>query len=75
MIEVRSATAGTAAASGGPACGASTATGSALIAQLEITFADGHRQVRRHATTTWSAGPSVTVENDLYDGQTIDPPA
>ena len=41
------------------------------IAQLEITFADGHRQVVV-TDESWSAGPSATTENDLYDGQTID---
>jgi alpha-L-rhamnosidase len=42
-----------------------------LIAQLEVTFDDGHRQV---VTTddTWTAGPSAVLANDLYDGQTID---
>jgi alpha-L-rhamnosidase len=41
------------------------------IAQLEITFADGHRQVVL-TDDTWTAGPSATVTNDLYDGQTVD---
>jgi alpha-L-rhamnosidase len=41
------------------------------FAQLEIVFADGHRQVV-HTDETWRAGPSDVVENDLYDGETID---
>ncbi len=41
------------------------------IAQLEITFADGHRQLVG-TDETWSAGPSETLADDLYDGQTID---
>jgi alpha-L-rhamnosidase len=43
----------------------------AVIAQLELTFADGHRQLVR-TDETWRAGPSATLANDLYDGQTID---
>ncbi len=42
-----------------------------LIAQLEITFADGHRQVVV-TDDSWSARRSATTANDLYDGQTID---
>ena len=42
-----------------------------LIAQLEITFADGHCQVVV-TDDRWTAGPSATTANDLYDGQTID---
>ena len=49
------ATAGTAAGWAGTVRRDSTATGSALIAQLEITFADGHRQVVV-TDETWSAG-------------------
>ncbi|MGX5717522.1 family 78 glycoside hydrolase catalytic domain [Arthrobacter sp. MAHUQ-56] len=42
-----------------------------FMAQLDITYADGF--VQTVATDeTWQAGPSATVENDLYDGQTID---
>jgi alpha-L-rhamnosidase len=41
------------------------------LAQLEIVFADGHRQVVG-TDETWQAGPSDVVENDLYDGETID---
>ncbi len=43
----------------------------ALIAQLEVTFADGYQQLVR-TDETWRAGPSATLANDLYDGQTID---
>ncbi|WP_255954942.1 alpha-L-rhamnosidase [Streptomyces odontomachi] len=43
----------------------------AAIAQLEITFADGHRQVVG-TDTTWAAGPSAVTADDLYDGQTVD---
>lgn len=41
------------------------------FAQLEITFADGHRQLIV-TDRSWSAGPSAVLANDLYDGQTID---
>ena len=43
----------------------------AAFAQLEITFADGHRQMVV-TDGSWSAGPSPVLANDLYDGQTID---
>jgi alpha-L-rhamnosidase len=43
----------------------------AVIAQLEITYADGHRQVVV-SDDTWTAGPSAVLANDLYDGQTTD---
>src|SRR5580693_9785360 len=43
----------------------------AAIAQLEVAFADGHRQLVI-TDETWLAGPSATLANDLYDGQTID---
>ncbi|WP_426563210.1 family 78 glycoside hydrolase catalytic domain [Angustibacter sp. McL0619] len=43
----------------------------ALLAQLDVTFEDGHTQ-RVGTDPTWQAGPSDTVANDLYDGQTID---
>ena len=43
----------------------------AALAQLEIEFTDGHVQ-RVLTDESWSAGPSATVSNDLYDGQTID---
>jgi alpha-L-rhamnosidase len=42
-----------------------------LIAQLEVTYADGYRQVEV-TDESWSAGPSAVLVNDLYDGQTID---
>jgi alpha-L-rhamnosidase len=42
-----------------------------VIAQLEVTFEDGHRQVVV-TDETWTAGPSTVVANDIYDGQTID---
>jgi alpha-L-rhamnosidase len=42
-----------------------------VIAQLQVTFADGHRQLVV-TDETWRAGPSATLANDLYDGQTID---
>ena len=42
-----------------------------LIAQLEVVFADGHRQVVV-TDESWAAGPSEVLADDLYDGQTID---
>ena len=41
------------------------------IAQLEVTFADGYRQVVV-TDETWTSGPSAVGENDLYGGQVID---
>jgi alpha-L-rhamnosidase len=41
------------------------------IAQLEVTFEDGHRQVVV-TDDSWASGPSAVLVNDLYDGQTID---
>ncbi|HEY7174450.1 MAG TPA: family 78 glycoside hydrolase catalytic domain [Micromonosporaceae bacterium] len=42
-----------------------------LLAELQITYSDGH--VRTVGTDeTWRAGPSAVTANDLYDGQTID---
>ena len=41
------------------------------LAQLEITFADGHRQVVV-TDETWRPARPTCVANDLYDGQTID---
>ena len=41
------------------------------IAQLEITYADGHAQ-RVVTDGSWTAGPSDVLVDDLYDGQTID---
>ncbi|WP_438822278.1 family 78 glycoside hydrolase catalytic domain [Kineococcus terrestris] len=43
----------------------------AALAQLEVEFADGHRQVVA-TDATWTAGPSAVLANDLYDGQTVD---
>jgi alpha-L-rhamnosidase len=43
----------------------------AVIAQLEVAYGDGHRQLVS-SDETWLAGPSATLANDLYDGQTID---
>ena len=43
----------------------------AVIAQLVVAYADGHRQLVS-TDETWRAGPSATLANDLYDGQTID---
>ncbi len=41
------------------------------LAELEVRFEDG--AVQRIVTDEqWSAGPSATIANDLYDGQTID---
>jgi hypothetical protein len=42
-----------------------------VIGQLEMGYADGHRQVLV-SDETWTAGPSAVLANDLYDGQTID---
>jgi alpha-L-rhamnosidase len=42
-----------------------------LIAQLEVGFDDGHVQVVG-TDSSWSAEPSDTIADDLYDGQTID---
>ena len=36
------------------------------LAQLEVTFANGHRQTVV-TDDTWSAGPSAVTVNDLYD--------
>jgi alpha-L-rhamnosidase len=43
----------------------------AVTAQLEVAYADGHRQLVI-TDEAWLAGPSATLANDLYDGQTID---
>jgi alpha-L-rhamnosidase len=42
-----------------------------VIAQLEIDFADGHRQVVV-SDETWTAVGSDVLADDIYDGQTID---
>ncbi len=41
------------------------------FAELEIAFSDGHVQ-RIVTDDSWTAGPSATTANDLYDGQSID---
>jgi len=41
------------------------------IAELELTFADGHRQTVP-TDSSWTAGPSAVLADDLYDGQAID---
>lgn len=41
------------------------------LAQLEIAYADGHRQTVV-TDESWTAGPSAVLANDLYDGQTVD---
>lgn len=43
----------------------------AALAELHLDFEDGHHQVVG-TDATWQAGPSATLANDLYDGQTID---
>jgi alpha-L-rhamnosidase len=39
--------------------------------QLEIDFADGHRQTVV-TDDRWTSGPSAVTANDIYDGQSID---
>ncbi|MEO3943209.1 family 78 glycoside hydrolase catalytic domain [Paenarthrobacter nicotinovorans] len=41
------------------------------FAELRVRFADGHQQVIG-TDGSWTAGPSATTANDLYDGQSID---
>ncbi|MCP1415569.1 alpha-L-rhamnosidase [Paenarthrobacter sp. A20] len=41
------------------------------FAELRITFEDGHIQLIS-TDDKWTAGPSATTSNDLYDGQSID---
>ena len=41
------------------------------LAQLEVVFADGHRQIVV-TDESWRSGPSAVLGNDLYDGETID---
>ncbi|WP_233265609.1 alpha-L-rhamnosidase [Leifsonia sp. AG29] len=41
------------------------------FAQLEIEFEDGTTQVVA-TDEEWTSGPSAVLQNDLYDGQTID---
>ncbi|MEV0678842.1 family 78 glycoside hydrolase catalytic domain [Actinosynnema sp. NPDC050436] len=42
-----------------------------VLAQLEITYDDGHRQTVV-TDESWRSGPSAVLANDLYDGQTVD---
>ncbi len=42
-----------------------------LIAQLELSFEDGHRQIIT-TDNSWRSAPSAVLANDLYDGETID---
>lgn len=42
-----------------------------VVAELEIEFEDGHRQVVR-TDDSWAAGGSDVIADDLYDGETID---
>nr|WP_274636126.1 alpha-L-rhamnosidase [Microbacterium bovistercoris] len=41
------------------------------FAELRVRFADGHEQVCA-TDASWTAGPSDTTADDLYDGQDID---
>ncbi len=43
----------------------------AALAQLELTYADGHQQVVV-TDGSWQAHSSAVLADDLYDGQTID---
>jgi len=42
-----------------------------LLAQLEITYADGHRELVV-TDESWTASGSDSIADDLYDGQIID---
>ena len=42
-----------------------------LLARLDLTYADGHRQTIV-TDDSWQAGPSATTRSEIYDGQTID---
>jgi alpha-L-rhamnosidase len=42
-----------------------------LIAQLDVTYADGHRELVV-TDESWTASGSDTIADDLYDGQIID---
>jgi alpha-L-rhamnosidase len=42
-----------------------------VIARLDLTYADGHVQTIV-TDESWTAGPSPTTDNQIYDGQTID---
>ncbi|GAA1964316.1 family 78 glycoside hydrolase catalytic domain [Microbacterium deminutum] len=41
------------------------------FAEVRVRFADGHEQILA-TDQSWTAGPSATTANDLYDGQDID---
>ncbi|WP_159698505.1 family 78 glycoside hydrolase catalytic domain [Arthrobacter sp. 18067] len=41
------------------------------FAELRVRFADGHEQIIG-SDDSWTAGPSATTANDLYNGQSID---
>ncbi|PRB43308.1 alpha-L-rhamnosidase [Arthrobacter sp. MYb23] len=41
------------------------------FAELRVLFSDGHQQIIG-TDDSWTAGPSATTANDLYDGQSID---
>ncbi|MGD8193256.1 family 78 glycoside hydrolase catalytic domain [Herbiconiux sp. P18] len=43
----------------------------AALAELRVTFSDGHTQVIA-TDETWKVGPSEITSNDFYDGQSID---
>jgi len=43
----------------------------AALAEVHVHFEDGHEQVFA-SDRSWTAGPSATTANDLYDGQDID---
>lgn len=43
----------------------------AALAEVRVRFADGHTQIVG-TDATWKSGPSAVVEDDLYQGQTID---
>ncbi|MGI8457671.1 MAG: family 78 glycoside hydrolase catalytic domain, partial [Propionibacteriaceae bacterium] len=53
--------------------GADSFYGSQLgaIAELDLEFADGHRQTVG-TDASWTSGPSAVLADDLYDGQHID---
>jgi alpha-L-rhamnosidase len=42
-----------------------------LIAQLELSFEDGHQQIVV-TDNGWRSAPSAVLANDLYDGETVD---
>lgn len=43
----------------------------AALVELRITFADGHTQTVA-TDESWQSGPSAVLEDDLYQGQSID---